>query len=308
MPLMLAVTVFVLGFATIAALYFGLAERPPAWQSKRAASRYSASAASIIGRPSLEIGGRAGRLLAWWVRMNGNADDAPALRETTVALSRAGFDHVEQMAIFRAARVLSFAISILIGLVLAHLYPQQSTAALLCSAVAGYLLPLRVLRGLVKRRQLRIFRELPAALDLLVVTLEAGQGLQDAIRVVGRELSRQGRILGRELATTAAEMSAGISLENSLQHLADRTGTDELKSIAAVIAQSQEIGGRLGPSLRAAGESLSAKRRIKAEEAAQKSSVKMLLPLVLFVLPAMMLIILGPALIDIFQLIMSASG
>ncbi|MGZ3621048.1 MAG: type II secretion system F family protein [Candidatus Binataceae bacterium] len=83
---------------------------------------------------------------------------------------------------------------------------------------------------------------------------------------------------------------------------------DDLKAIGAVFIQSKEIGGRLGPSLRAAGELLSTKRRLMAEEAAQKSSVKMLLPLVLFILPAMMIIILGPAIIQIFQIIMGAAA
>ena len=310
MSLMVALAVFVLGFATVAAFYFGLAEKAhDSWHGSLSVSRSRASAGDVLARPSLKIGGSPGRLLSWWIRMTGDANEnASTSRETSLALSRAGFNHAGQFAIFRAARVLSFAIAITIGLALAHFYPPWKMPALLGSAIAGYLLPDRVLRWMVKRRQLTIIRELPAVLDLLVVTLEAGQGLHEAIKVVGRETSRQGRKLGRELATAAAEMTAGISLEDSMQHLGDRTGIDEIKSIAAVITQSKEIGGRLGPSLRAAGELLNTKRQLKAEEAAQKSSVKMLLPLVLLILPAMMLIILGPAIIEIFRLIKSASG
>jgi tight adherence protein C len=115
-------------------------------------------------------------------------------------------------------------------------------------------------------------------------------------------------VLGKELATAAAEMGAGVTLEDSMGNLSERTGVEDLKSIGAVIIQSREIGGRLGPSLRAAAELLSAKRRLRAEEAAQKSSVKMLLPLVLLILPAMMIIILGPAIIQIFELIMGAAS
>jgi tight adherence protein C len=310
MPLMVALAVFVFGFATIAALYLGLAERSNELRPGTASiSRYTGSARNVLARSSLEIGGRAGRILSWWIWMTGNANEnAPRARETSLALSRAGFNHAEEFAIFRAARVLSLALAIIIGLALAHLYPRWQVAALLGGGIVGYVLPDRVLRSLVKRRQLTIIRELPAVLDLMVVTLEAGQGLHEAIRVVGRETSRQGRQLGRELATAAAEMSAGISLEDSMQHLADRTGIDEIKSVAAVITQSKELGGRLGPSLRAAGELLNTKRQLKAEEAAQKNSVKMLLPLVLLILPAMMLIILGPAIIEIFRMIMGASA
>ena len=114
-------------------------------------------------------------------------------------------------------------------------------------------------------------------------------------------------MLGKELAIAAAEMGAGVSLEDAMSNLSQRTGVDDLKAIGAVFIQSKEIGGRLGPSLRAAAELLTSKRRLMAEEAAQKSSVKMLLPLVLLILPAMMLIILGPAAIQIFQMLMSAT-
>lgn len=114
-------------------------------------------------------------------------------------------------------------------------------------------------------------------------------------------------MLGKELTTAAAEMSAGVTLEDSMRNLSERTGVDDLKAVGAVFVQGKEIGGRLGPSLRAAADLLSAKRRLMAEEAAHKSSVKMLLPLVLLILPAMMIIILGPAIIQIFQLIMGAA-
>jgi tight adherence protein C len=191
---------------------------------------------------------------------------------------------------------------------IAHFYPRWRIPALLGGAVAGYLLPDYVIKRLGQKRRQTILHELPSILDLLVVTLEAGQGLLEAIKVVGRETARQGRVLGKELSTAAAEMGAGVSLEDSMSNLSERTGVEDLKSIAAVLIQSREIGGRLGPSLRAAAELLSAKRRLRAEEAAHKSSVKMLLPLVLLILPAMMIIILGPAIIQIFELIMGAAS
>jgi tight adherence protein C len=308
MSLMVAITVFLLGLTTILALYFGLSEQPrSSWQSARDVSRYGAS--SSLARSSLQWSGVAGQLLAWWVKNTAEADpNTPEVRQAHIALTRAGFNQVDQLAVYRATRVVSFVLVILAGLVIAHFYPRWWIPALLGGAVVGYLLPGHVVKSLGRKRQLTILHELPAILDLLVVTLEAGQGLIEAIKVVGRETARQGRALGKELATAAAEMGAGVSLEDSMRNLGERTGVEELKSVAAVLIQSKEIGGRLGPSLRAAGELLSSKRRLKAEEAAQKSSVKMLLPLVLFVLPAMMIIILGPAIIQIFKLIMGAAA
>lgn len=309
MTFMVTITVFFLGMATVLALYFGLiADQPqPAWTPERSVAKYSGS--SSLDRSSLQWGGIPGQLLTWWVNKTADADqNAPEVRQTHIALTRAGFNQVEQLAVFRAARVVSFVLVIVMGLVIAHFYPRWRIPALLGGAVIGYLLPGNIVKRLGRKRQLTILHELPAILDLLVVTLEAGQGLLEAIRIVGRETARQGRVLGKELATSAAEMSAGVSLEDSMGNLSERTGVDDLKAIGAVFIQSKEIGGRLGPSLRAAGDLLSAKRRLMAEEAAQKSSVKMLLPLVLLILPAMMIIILGPAIIQIFQLIMSAAA
>jgi tight adherence protein C len=309
MTFMVTVMVFFLGIATVMALYFGLMTEQPrtSWAPERVPVKYSG--AGSLDRPSLQWGGISGQLLAWWVNRTADADqNAPGVRQTHIALTRAGFNQVQQLAVYRAARVASFVLVVAMGLVIAHFYPRWRIPALLGGGVIGYLLPGNIVKRLGRKRQLTILHELPAILDLLVVTLEAGQGLLEAIRIVGRETARQGRVLGKELATSAAEMSAGVSLEDSMLNLSERTGLDDLKAIGAVFIQSKEIGGRLGPSLRAAADLLSAKRRLMAEEAAQKSSVKMLLPLVLLILPAMMIIILGPAIIQIFQMIKSAAA
>ncbi len=308
MAYIIALSVFFLGLTTVIALYFGLTEAPgSSWQSARRVSTYGAAGA--LERSSLQWSGVAGQLLAWWVTRTKAADEnAPEVRETHVALTRAGFNQVEQLAVYRAARVASVVLVISAGLLLAHFYPRWRIPALLGGAVIGYLVPGNIVKRLGRERQLKILHELPATLDLLVVTLEAGQGLLEAIKVVGRETARQGYVLGKEFSTAAAEMSAGVTLEDSMHNLSERTGVDDLKAIGAVFIQSKEIGGRLGPSLRAAAELLSAKRRLMAEEAAQKSSVKMLLPLVLLILPAMMIIILGPAVIQIFQMIIGAAS
>ena len=309
MSYMVAVVVFFLGIATVMGMYFALtAEQPrPSWARERAAGKYSAS--SSLARSSLQWAAPEGGCWPGGSERTAAIDqDKPAIRQIHIALTRAGFNQVEQLAVYRAARVFSFVLAILTGLVIAHFYPRWWIPDLLGGAVIGYLLPGHVVKRLGLKRQLTIQHELPAILNLLVVTLEAGQGLLEAIRVVARETARQGRVLGKELATAAAEMSAGVSLEDAMSNLSQRTGVDDLKAIGAVFIQSKEIGGRLGPSLRAAAELLSAKRRLMAEEAAQKSSVKMLLPLVLLILPAMMLIILGPAIIQIFQMLMGAAA
>ncbi len=302
MPLTIAVAVFLLGLTMIVALYLGLNEHPRGIRfQKRGARRYAA--ANALAPSSLHFEGFAGVLLGWWVRLTGGGDkNTPEVQRIRLALNRAGVRQVEQLALYRAARVASFVLLLFAGFVLSRSYPRYAITAILGGAIVGYVLPGYLVGRMAQRHQRMILHELPAILDLLVVTLEAGQGLLEAIKIVGRETSRQGRVLGGELATAAAEMGAGLSLELSMRNLADRTGVEELKSLTAVLIQNKEIGGSLGPSLRAASELLSAKRRLKAEEAAQKTSVKMLLPLVLLILPAMMLIILGPAIIQIVEL------
>jgi tight adherence protein C len=131
-----------------------------------------------------------------------------------------------------------------------------------------------------------------------MVCLEAGLGLAEALRLVGRESERHGGVLGAEFATTAGEVTAGVSLSDSLRNLGARVGTEELKSITAILVQSHQMGSRLGPALRASADQLATGRRMQAKEMAQKSAIKMLIPLVVFILPAMMMVVLGPAIIQ----------
>src|SRR5579863_7704722 len=230
MSLMVAVTVFVFAMVSVMALYYGLTAEQPgsSWTRERAGARYGAR--NELTRSSLQWGGVAGRLLAWWVSKTPAAEgQTPELHKVRITLTRAGFDHVEQLALYRAARVISCLLLLVAGVVIAHFYPRWRIPAVLGSAVVGYLLPANIVKRMARKRQLTIVHELPAILDLLVVTLEAGQGLLEAIRIVGRETARQGRVLGKELATAAAEMSAGISLEDSMANLSERTGVADLK-------------------------------------------------------------------------------
>lgn len=168
-------------------------------------------------------------------------------------------------------------------------------------AALGYLAPQIVVSRIAKRRREQIYRELPPVLDLLVVTLEAGLGLAEAIRLVGREAERHGSILGHEMSTAAAEMEAGVSIADSLRNLGERTGVDDVRSLAALLIQSGKMGGRLAPSLRAASELLNSRRTLRAEEQAHRAAVKMLIPLVALMLPAMVIVIVGPAAIELFR-------
>jgi tight adherence protein C len=218
-------------------------------------------------------------------------------------LTWAGFSGPHATVAFRLVQIGSMTFGAAIGYLLAYSKPQAPIVYAIAGLSIGYLLPEYTVRRLAQKRKLRISRELPAALDLMVVTLEAGLSIGDAIRIAGHEMSRLGYMVGGDLDTASAEMRAGLSLEDSLQNLAERTGSDDVRALAALLIQSEKIGGHLGPPLRASADLLSFNRRQRAEEVAQRSAIKMLVPLVFLILPAMMIIILGPAAIQIVDVI-----
>jgi tight adherence protein C len=245
--------------------------------------------------------GLAGRLIE---KMTRRGRETPTLNSATrrlgTALDHAGFHGTRALIIFRLIQLTTVGAAIVTGAIISLVY-GHAILMLAGGITLGYALPRYIVEKLAHARKIRLGRELPAILDLLVVCLEAGLALTESLRTVGRESDRQGGVLGGELATTAAEVSAGIALHESLRNLAERAGTDELRSLTAILVQSDQMGTRLGPSLRASAEQLATRRRMQAEEKAQKSAIKMLVPLVLLILPAMMAVVLGPAVIQIMS-------
>jgi tight adherence protein C len=152
-----------------------------------------------------------------------------------------------------------------------------------------------------RKRQNAIARQLSEVLDLLVVCVEAGLGLFEAIKIVSTESERQQPEIGRELALVTSEISAGVSPGQALRNLAERIAFEDIEPVAATLIQSEQLGAQIAPALHASSDALRTRRRLRAEEAAQRTTIKILFPLVLFVLPAMVLVIVGPALIQILR-------
>ncbi len=226
-------------------------------------------------------------------------------RKLSTTLTYAGFRSGQAVAAFQLIRGALMIGLALAGLLLAASFGRSVLIAAALGCLLGYLVPTLVIKRLATKRQRRLLLELPDVLSLLVVTLEAGVGWGEAVKLVGREAERQERIMGQELSTTSAQMSAGRSMEDSLKDLGERTGVDEVKSMAALAIQSQKAGAQIAPALRASAELLSSRRRLAAEEMAHKAAVKMLVPLVFLILPAMMMIVLGPAIIQILRMFSS---
>ena len=172
----------------------------------------------------------------------------------------------------------------------------------LLGAGIGFYLPRMVLSTKIKNRQLRITWGLADALDLMVVAVEAGLGLNAALNRVGTELKIPHPDLHDELELVNLEIRVGRSREEALRNLAERTGVDDIRSFVALLVQADRYGSSIAKAVRIFAESLRTKRRQKAEQASQKAALKLIFPLTAFLFPVIIMVILAPAVLNIIDL------
>jgi tight adherence protein C len=247
-----------------------------------------------------EGSGPLGRLVAAIGSHSVGSDSSLAQR-----LSVAGYRRPNAAALFLGVRTL-----ISVGPALMILVPAVSSGNPLGKALAtaaflwfeGHMLPNLWLKRRARARVGKITVALPDALDLMVVCLEAGLGLNATIAKVGEERSAVADILGGEFAQVAIELRNGRTREDALRGLATRNGADDLKALVALIIQSDKLGASMARTLRTHADLLRTKRRQRAEEAARKLPIKMLFPLALFILPPLFVVTTGPALLKIGEL------
>jgi tight adherence protein C len=166
-------------------------------------------------------------------------------------------------------------------------------------AISGYLLPTFWLRNRLKKRQTRIFHDLPDLLDLMTVCVEAGMSMDSSMIKVAEDQQFKKSPLATEIRIATNETRAGKPRLECLRDMGERTMVDDLKSFAAMLVQTEKLGSSLAQSLRIFSDSLRTIRRQRAEEAAAKTAVKLVFPLVFFIFPAILVVILGPAMIRI---------
>ncbi len=181
-------------------------------------------------------------------------------------------------------------------------------AALLLVAAIGYYLPNIILRRMVFLRQREIFEAFPDALDLMTICVEAGLAMDAAIARVADEMKLNSPILSEELHLVTLELRAGASKEKALRNLALRTGVEDVDTLVAMLIQAERFGTSIGASLRVHADSLRTKRRQRAEEAAAKIALKLLFPLIFCIFPSLLLVLLGPAFIQIYRILLPAFG
>jgi len=224
-----------------------------------------------------------------------------SLRKT---LLQAGIRSENAAPVFFGLRIVG-AVILLIGAVTfeARLPNNQSLRIMLVlsSAMAGWVLPKFFLGKKVKKRQEILRLSLPDALDMLVVSVEAGLGLDQAIQHVARELVTSHPQLSEELTLVTLEMRAGKRRSDALRHFAERTGEDEIRKLIAILVQNDRFGTSMGESLRAHSDYLRTRRRQEAEERAAKVGVKLVFPIFFFIMPSMVIVTAGPGLMHVFK-------
>jgi tight adherence protein C len=195
-----------------------------------------------------------------------------------------------------------------IGLVGAGLTFRVLLACVVACAAIGYYLPNVHLRSRIAHRQREVFEALPDAIDMMTVMVEAGLGLDAAIARVAEEIGIRSQVLQEELRLVGLELRAGASREQALRNLAVRTGVEEVNLFISMLVQTDRFGTSMADSLRVHSESLRTKRRLRAEEAAAKIGVKLMFPLILFIFPSMMIVLMGPAVISIYRIFFPLVG
>jgi len=208
-------------------------------------------------------------------------------------LVQAGFRRDDALTMFFGIRV-TFALALFV-IFSTSILSRPNIMVALGALGLGYVLPGMVLARMAKRRAHRIRLSLADMLDLLVVSVEAGLGLDQALQRVGQELAFAYPALSDELRLINLELRAGKPRSEALRNLADRTGVDDLSSLVTMLIQTDKFGTSVAQSLRVYSDTLRTKRRQRAEEAAAKTGVKMVFPLVTCIFPAIWVITIGPA-------------
>ena len=220
-------------------------------------------------------------------------------------LIQAGFRDAIDVNYYFGARILTAAIGFL---AVALTMGFDNPALLIGITALGFLLPRFILKRMIRERQNRIRLGLPDALDLTVICVEAGLALDQALMRVGQDLHHAHPDLSDEFHFVTLEMRAGKPRAEALRNLVDRTGVDDIRSLVGTLIQTDRFGTSVAQALRVHSDSLRTERRQRAEEQAAKTTIKMVPPLVIFVLPSIIFVTIGPAVIELVRQLGPISG
>ncbi len=297
MPIMLIVFIWAIVFGLAIAGYLWLQEQSRKDVVERALGTPGSEARRII---------RASSSKPIDARVESVLKRAPSVWSQSSSIQKqltfAGFDSPWAPSFYATVRVISI---VLVPLLALLLFPPSSYLKTFveigAGAMVGLLLPVAYLYRAVARRQEKIRRSLPDALDLLVICVEAGISLDAAVLRVARDMVSAHPDLARELMIVNRKSNAGMTREESLRGLWDRTGVEEVRTLVSSLIQSEKWGTSSSRVLRISSETLRRKRRYNAEKRAATAPIKMVVPMALLIFPALFVVILGPAVLKIVE-------
>ncbi len=299
LPLLIASVVFLLVFGVLISGYLYVEEKY--WRAILARRFYGETS---------EAEDMVSRLRAPWLRAAQSLGQSAMPRETDSMallknrLSYAGFREPEAVAVLYGIRMglmlLFGALYLAAALITGHLR-YQDAALIFLPLAAGYFLPTILLSMRIKSRQKQIFSELPDALDLVLICLEAGLSFDAALYRVSRELADVSPVLATEFSQYFLEVQSGLPRKTVLSHLEERNGVESLTTVVGVLLQSIRFGTNIADSLRVHIQSMRTQRRQMAEEEGAKMSTRLTFPMVLLILPALFIVILGPAILNVYE-------
>ena len=227
--------------------------------------------------------------------------DASLLRRDLMA---AGYRSENALFYYQAGRVISIVVLVGLAMIFRGYITSNGILAIVIPVAAGFLGffgPSLYLDNLVANRHDRLRMSLPDALDLMVVSVEAGLGLDQAIQYVAKELINTHPDISEELQLVNLEIRAGKRRVEALRNLSERAGEAELRKLVAILVQTERFGTSIADSLRTHSDFMRVRRRQEAEERANKVGVKLVFPIFFFILPSMLVVSAGPGLLQVFK-------
>ena len=291
-------------------LYFNSREALQTWRRRAdgasAALESEAASSGMVEKLKAQLQA----LLEWFGKLN-QPSNVEKVLATRRLLINAGYRSGKASVFFVGAKLLlAIVIVCLLAMIPAKVLGFPSAAILtfvyVLAAACGYYAPAYWLRRAIANRKDALQRAIPDALDLMVVCVEAGLGLDQAIGRVGEEVKRAHPELNDELNMLTLELRAGVARQEALRNLAHRTDLEELRNLVALLVQTDRFGTSIGQALRVHADSMRTTRRLKAEELAAKLPVKLLLPLIFFIFPSMFMVVIGPACIKMIRVLFPA--
>jgi tight adherence protein C len=299
MALLVSVALFGLLATAITAFGYGRYAKPARMLEQLDPEPTGAVTLDRIGQPKQSMLAR--RVQAIGQHAPISPQDARTTRRTLIA---AGYRTESAVPLLYGIKVIAAVTLAILSIVFRDnitVNPVLRIVLPLAATGAGYWLPGFFLERMVSKRQEKLRLSLPDGLDLMVVSVEAGLGLDQALQNVGRELVLAHPELSEELGLVTLEMRAGKRRAEALRNLAERTGEPELRKLTAILIQSDRFGTSMADALRTHSEFMRVRRRQEAEERAAKVGVKLVFPIFFFILPSIMVVAAGPGILQVFK-------